>query len=90
MDIRYSVNLVDSSAVVKYLYTMTQADAVRGIRNAARRRDRADKSRREARAELKRYCKEALNAGVPISQIAREAKLSRQSVYALLGQSPFQ
>jgi DNA invertase Pin-like site-specific DNA recombinase len=76
--------------VVKYLYIMSQAEAVKGIRNAARRRDRADKSRREARADLKRYCREALDAGIPISQIAREAKLSRQSVYALLGQSPFQ
>lgn len=86
----HSVNLLDRSAVVKYLYTMTQKEAVKGIRNAARRRDRADKSRKEARADLKRYCEAALAAKVPISQIAREAKLSRQSVYALLGQSPFQ
>ena len=83
-----SVNMLDRFYAVKYLYTMKEA--VKGIRNAARRRDRADKSRREARTDLKRYCQEALAAGVPISQIAREAKLSRQSVYALLGQSPFQ
>jgi DNA-binding CsgD family transcriptional regulator len=69
---------------------MSKTEAIKGIRNAARRRERADVSRREARADLKHYCREALAAGVPISQIAREAKISRQSVYALLGQSPFQ
>jgi DNA invertase Pin-like site-specific DNA recombinase len=69
---------------------MSQTEAIKGIRKAARRRDRADVSRREARDDLKRYCQEALAAGVPISQIAREARLSRQSVYGLLGQSPYQ
>ncbi len=69
---------------------MTEAEALKGIRNAARRRDRADKSRRAARDDLKRYCQEAQKAGVSITEIARVAGLSRPSVYALLGQSPFQ
>jgi uncharacterized protein with von Willebrand factor type A (vWA) domain len=84
-----STHLTDRQ-FVKYLYTMSQTEAIKGIRKAARRRDRADVSRREARDDLKRYCQEALAAGVPISQIAREARLSRQSVYGLLGQSPYQ
>lgn len=75
---------------VKYLYTMTQAEALKGIRKAARRRDRAEVSRREARADLKRYCAEAQAAGVSITEIARASGLSRQGVYGLLGQSPFQ
>jgi hypothetical protein len=85
-----SVNLLDRSDVVKYLYIMTQAEAIKGIRKAARRRDRADASRREARDELKRYCLEAQAAGVSVSEIARASGLSRQGVYGLLGQSPFQ
>jgi DNA invertase Pin-like site-specific DNA recombinase len=69
---------------------MTQEEALKGIRNAARRRNRAEVSRREARADLKRYCAEAQAAGVSITEIARVAGLSRQAVYGLLGQSPFQ
>ncbi|HKG36192.1 MAG TPA: hypothetical protein VKA89_07140 [Solirubrobacterales bacterium] len=65
-------------------------EALKGIRNAAKRRDRADKSRRQAREQLKRYTREAQAAGVPISEIAQVAGLSRQAVYGLLGQSPFQ
>ena len=70
---RHSVNLLDRSDVVKYLHTYDREEAVKGIRNAARRRDRADKSRREARVELKRYCEAALKPGVPITEIARAA-----------------
>jgi DNA invertase Pin-like site-specific DNA recombinase len=69
---------------------MTQKEALKGIRNAARRRDRADVSRRGAREDLKRYAKEAQAAGVSISEIARVAGLSRQAVYGLIGQSPYQ
>jgi DNA invertase Pin-like site-specific DNA recombinase len=70
--------------------TMTQTEAIKGIRRAAKRRERADKTRREATAELWEYCREAQAAGVSISQIAREAGLSRQGVYDLLGQRPSQ
>lgn len=59
---------------------MTQSDAIKGIRRAAQRRERADVTRREATNELRRYCRDAQKAGVSISQIAREAGLSRQGV----------
>lgn len=67
---------------------MIEAEAIKGIRKAASRRQRADKTRREATADLLRFCREAQKAGVSISQIAREADLSRQGVYDLLGQRP--
>jgi hypothetical protein len=69
---------------------MTQSEAIKGIRRAAKRRARAAHARREATAELRRYCQEAQAAGVSIIQIAREAGLSRQGVYDLLGQRPSQ
>jgi hypothetical protein len=67
---------------------MKQIEAVKGIRRAAKRRAGADKIKREATDELRRYCHEAQKAGVSISQIAREAGLSRQGVYDLLDQRP--
>jgi len=66
------------------------SDPIQGIRNAARARERAAKARHKATEELRRYVREAQEAGVSISQIAREAGLSRQGVYDLLGQSPSQ
>ncbi len=65
---------------------MTEAEAVKGIRQAAKRRERATEAKREATAELRRYCQEAQAAEVSISQIAREAGLSRQGVYDLLAE----
>jgi DNA invertase Pin-like site-specific DNA recombinase len=59
-------------------------DTIKGVRQAAQRRERADKARREATAELRERIREAQAAGVPIAQIAREAGLSRQGVYDLL------
>jgi DNA-binding phage protein len=67
---------------------MTEAEAIKGIRKAAKRRERAAEARREATDELLRYCREAQAAGVSISQIAREAGLSRQGVYDLLAERP--
>jgi DNA-binding phage protein len=67
---------------------MTEAEAIKGIRQAAKRRERAVKARREATDVLRRYLREAQQAGVSISQIAREAGLSRQGVYDLLGERP--
>jgi DNA invertase Pin-like site-specific DNA recombinase len=61
------------------------AETIKAIRQAAKRRDRADKARREAVNELRERTREAQAAGVSISQIAREAGLSRQGVYDLLG-----
>lgn len=63
---------------------MTEAEAVKGLRSAAKRRERAEKARREATDDLRRIAREAQKAGVPIARIAREAGLSRQGVYDLL------
>ena len=63
---------------------MTQDEAIKGIRSAAKRRERAATARREATVELRRYIEAAQSQGVSISQIAREAGLSRQGVYDLI------
>jgi DNA-binding phage protein len=61
-----------------------RAEAIKGIRKAARGRQKADEAKREATDDLRRYALAAKKAGVPISQIASEAGLSRQGVYDLL------
>lgn len=63
-------------------------EAVKGIRRAAKRRERAEKSRREATIELREHARAAQSEGVSIAQIAREAGLSRQGVYDLLADRP--
>jgi AcrR family transcriptional regulator len=63
---------------------MSESEAIKGIRKAARQRKQADRVRREATSELLRFIREAQGAGVSISRIAREAGLSRQGVYDLL------
>jgi len=65
---------------------VTEGEAIQAIRSAARRRARADAAKRTATADLRRFCEEAQAAGVPISRIAKEARLSRQGVYALLAE----
>jgi len=65
-----------------------QATAIKRIQSAARRREAAAEARREATDDLRRYCKEAQKAGVPITRIASEAGLSRQGVYDLLAERP--
>lgn len=67
---------------------MSEATIIRRIKSAARKREKADAAKREATEELRRYCKEARDAGVPITRIASEADLSRQGVYDLLGERP--
>lgn len=67
---------------------MSEATAIRRIKSAARKRERADTAKREATNDLRRYCKEAQAAGVSITQIASEAGLSRQGVYDLLAERP--
>ncbi len=64
------------------------SDTIKGIRKAARQRERAEDSRREATAELRDLCLRAQGEGVPITQIASEAGLSRQGVYDLLAARP--
>lgn len=62
--------------------------ALIGIQKAARKRAKADAAKREATDELRRYCKDAQDAGVAITRIAAEAGLSRQGVYDLLAGRP--
>jgi hypothetical protein len=60
--------------------------ALKGIKQAARKRANADKARSEATADLRRYCLEAQKAKVPVTRIAEAAGLSRQGVYDLLAE----
>lgn len=62
--------------------------AIKAIRRAAKSRDRANAARQKATDELRGYCKDAQEAGVPVTQIASEAGLSRQGVYDLLAERP--
>ena len=59
-------------------------DPIKGIRQAAKRRDRADRTRAEAVADLREQVRAAQAAGVSVTRIAAEAGLSRQGVYDLL------
>lgn len=52
---------------------------------AAERRLRADEARKAASAELRERVVDAYEAGVPVSRIAREGRVSRQAVYEMLG-----
>jgi hypothetical protein len=67
---------------------VTGPTAIKRIRAAAARRDKADADRRKATDDLRRYCQAAQKAGVSITQIASEAGLSRQGVYDLLAGRP--
>jgi DNA-binding phage protein len=63
---------------------MTESEAINGIHRAAAERASADDLRRAATDELRDYCRAALDAGVSMTRIAREAGLSRQGAYDLL------
>lgn len=63
---------------------MTEQESIEGIQTAAKRREEAESERKSATADLRRYCAAAKEAGVSITQIAKEAGLSRQGVYDLL------
>jgi hypothetical protein len=67
---------------------MSEAMIIRRIKGAAAKRAKADEAKRAATDDLRRYCKEAQGAGVPITRIASEAGLSRQGVYDLLAGRP--
>jgi predicted transposase YdaD len=69
---------------------MTQTQIIQAIRRAAKRREKAAQARQEATRELREWCSRAQAAGIPITQIASEAGLSRQGVYDLIGQKPGQ
>ena len=64
------------------------SEAIKGIRKAAKQRERATKARLDATQDLRHFALQAQAAGVSISQIAREAGLSRQGVYDLLAERP--
>lgn len=61
---------------------------LREIRKAAKRRAKADEDRRKATEDLHDFIRAARTAGVPITQIASEAGLSRQAVYDVLEARP--
>ncbi len=63
---------------------MTETQAIKGLRKAAKQRERALDARRKATDALRDQIVAAQAAGVSVSQIAREAGLSRQGVYDLL------
>jgi DNA-binding phage protein len=67
---------------------MSEATILRSIRGAAKRREKADAAKRQATEDLRNFCRQAREAGVPITRIASEAGLSRQGVYDLLGERP--
>src|SRR4051794_36288457 len=57
------------------------------IREALDERERADKAKRKASMKLARSLKRAQKAGMPVTEIADLAGLSRQGVYDLIGQA---
>lgn len=61
---------------------------LREIRKAAKRRAKAADDHRKATGDLHDFIRAAQTAGVPITQIASEAGLSRQAVYDVLGARP--
>jgi hypothetical protein len=67
---------------------VSEATILRSIRGAAKRRERADATKRQATDDLRAYVRDAREAGVSITRIAEEAGLSRQGVYDLLGERP--
>jgi DNA invertase Pin-like site-specific DNA recombinase len=56
----------------------------RGLREAARRRERADRLKAKANAELAELIRQGLELELPVTEIARLAGLSRWSVYDFL------
>lgn len=63
---------------------MSESEAIKAIRRAAKRREYAERLRRQATDDLRENILRAQSNGVSITQIAREARLSRQGVYDLL------
>jgi hypothetical protein len=65
-----------------------QERSLQGVRNAVKRRADAESSWKAATRELADYCEAARASGIPITQIASVAGLSRQGVYDLLAARP--
>jgi DNA invertase Pin-like site-specific DNA recombinase len=55
------------------------------LRFAAKRKKRAEEERHAAAMELRERVMSAHEAGIPVTRIAREASISRQAVYEMLG-----
>ncbi len=67
---------------------MSEDTIIRALKRAAKKRTRLKQESREAAAALRDYASQAHEQGVSITRIAREAGLSRQGVYDLLGDRP--
>ncbi|HXN39126.1 MAG TPA: hypothetical protein VN892_13885 [Solirubrobacteraceae bacterium] len=63
---------------------MSESEAIKAIRRAAKRREYSERLRHQATTDLRENILRAQREGVSIAQIAREARLSRQGVYDLL------
>jgi DNA invertase Pin-like site-specific DNA recombinase len=63
---------------------MSESEAIKAIRRAAKRREYSGRLRYQATTDLRENILRAQREGVSIAQIAREARLSRQGVYDLL------
>lgn len=64
---------------------LSSASVILQLRFAGKRRKRAEDERHAAATELRQRVIDAQEAGVPIARIAREAGISRQAVYEMLG-----
>ena len=67
---------------------MSESEAIKAIRRAAKRREYSERLRKQATTDLRENILRAQREGVSIAQIAREARLSRQGVYDLLAAQP--
>jgi DNA-binding NarL/FixJ family response regulator len=63
---------------------VSESEAIKAIRRAAKRREYSERLRQQATTDLRENILRAQREGVSIAQIAREARLSRQGVYDLL------
>lgn len=64
---------------------MADSSVILELRFAGKRRKRAEEERHAAAMELRQRVMDAQEAGVPIARIAREAGISRQAIYEMLG-----
>jgi DNA invertase Pin-like site-specific DNA recombinase len=62
-----------------------EAALIRNLRRGAKRREEAAHAKRKAAANLRDRVRDAHEGGVNVTLIAKEAGLSRQAVYDLLG-----
>ena len=62
-----------------------ESSMITGLRLAGQRRKRAEQERHAAARELRERVMDAHEAGVAITRISREAGISRQAIYEMLG-----